>query len=419
MRRWDAPTASAPVSAQVQVPGSKSATARAFVLAALADAPSMLSGVLDARDSHLMRAGLTGLGAHVDDLSTGVVRVTPPDTFSPAPIDCGLAGTVMRFLPPVAGLAEGTSLFTGDPAASQRPVGPLLDALAQAGVGVQGEALPFRIEGSPHVRGGRVELDASGSSQFISALLIAGARFPEGLTISHVGPPIPSRPYLGMTVGMLRDRGVLIEQPDPDTWVVHPGPLAARDEIIEPDLMNASAFLCAALVTGGEITTPWPQRTLQNADGVLAALEAFGASVQRSPGSVTVRGPADGPVGVDIDLADVAELTCVLAAVAAVASGPTRLRGVAHIRGHETDRLAALAAELSALGASAEETEDGLAITPTPMHPGTFHTYADHRMAHAAAVLGLAVPGIVLDDVSCTTKTMPDFAGLWLRMLGA
>ena len=416
MRRWSAPAASQPITAHVLVPGSKSATARLFVLAALADAPSVLSGVLDARDSRLMRAGLESLGVGVEDLGPATVRVTPPVAFAAGRVDCGLAGTVMRFLPPVAALASGRSDFVGDAAASDRPVRPLLDALRQAGALVIGDALPFSVDGDGHVRGGSVVLDASGSSQFVSALLIAGARFDEGLEISHAGAPIPSRPYLAMTVGMLRDRGVAIDEPDPDTWVVHPGRLAARDEAIEPDLMNAAAFLCAGLVTGGRVSTAWPERTLQAADGVLAALEAFGARVEREPGRVTVSG--DGVRGADIALADVAELTCVLAAVACLADRPSRLRGVAHIRGHETDRLAALASELSGLGADVRETADGLEIIPGRLHGGTFRTFADHRMAHAGAVIGLAVPGVELDDVDCTTKTMPDFPALWSTMVG-
>lgn len=415
MRRWAAPTPAGPVVAQVSVPGSKSATARAFVLAALADGPSVLSGVLDARDSRLMRAALTSLGVVMDDLAPGVVRVTPPAAFRAGPVECGLAGTVMRFVPAVAALAFGRSDFTGDAAASERPVRPLLDALRQAGVRIEGDTLPFTVDGTGGVRGGRVQLDASGSSQFVSALLIAGPRFDEGLTIAHVGPPIPSRPYIGMTVGMLRDRGVVIDEPDPDTWVVHPGPLAARDEAIEPDLINAAAFLCAGLVTGGRVEVAWPERTLQAGDAILDALAAFGALVERSPGRVSVSGRVR---GADADLRDVAELTCVLASVACLADGPSRLRGVGHIRGHETDRLAALASELSGLGADVRETPDGLEIVPGRLHGGVFHTYADHRMAHAGAVLGLRVPGVELDDVDCATKTMPDFPGLWSALVG-
>nr|NLI50985.1 3-phosphoshikimate 1-carboxyvinyltransferase [Propionibacterium sp.] len=416
MTGWVAPTPSGPVTGTVRVPGSKSATARALVLAALADGESVLTGVLDARDSALMRAALRGLGVDLVDEGPGVVRVRPPARYTPARIDVGLSGTVMRFLPPVAALASGRSDFFGDAAASARPVAPLLDALRQAGVRIEGDALPFSVLGTGRVPGGPVELDASGSSQFVSALLMSGARFDAGVTVRHVGPPIPSRPYLGMTAGMLRDRGVRIDTPDADTWVVHPGPLAARDEAIEPDLMNAAAFLCAGLVTGGRVEMAWPERTLQDADGVLAALAAFGARVERTPGHVAVSGA--GVRGADVDLRDVSELTCVLAAVACLADGPSRLRGVGHIRGHETDRLAALAAELGARGARVSETSDGLAITPGPLRGGPFATYADHRMAHAAAVLGLAVPGVELDDVACTSKTMPDFPGLWTALVG-
>lgn len=415
MTGWVAPTPDGPVTGEVLVPGSKSATARALVLAGLAAGGSVLSGVLDARDSALMRAALAGLGVRLVDDGPGRVRVQPPTDYSPARIDVGLSGTVMRFLPPVAALASGRSDFHGDAAASARPVAPLLDALRQVGVQVEGDALPFAVVGAGRVRGGRAELDSSGSSQFVSALLMAGARFDEGLTIHHAGPPIPSRPYLGMTVGMLRERGVRIDTPDADTWVVHPGPLAPRDEVIEPDLMNAAAFLCAGLVTGGRVEMAWPDHTLHDADGVLRALEAFGAVVERTPGHVAVSGA--GVRGAEVDLRDVSELTCVLAAVACLADGPSRLRGVGHIRGHETDRLAALATELTARGASVTETEDGLAITPGPLRGGPFATYADHRMAHAAAVLGLGVPGVALDDVGCTTKTMPDFPGLWAGLV--
>ncbi len=416
MTVWLAPTPGGRVSGDVSVPGSKSASARALVLAALSDGPSELTGLLEARDTRLMRAGVEALGVRCEDrgAGAGAVRVTPPAAFLSGRVEVGLSGTVMRFLPCVAALAPGRSDFVGDAAATDRPVAPLLDALRQAGVAVEGDAVPFAVLGTGTVRGGEVTLDASGSSQFVSALLISGARFAEGLTVRHAGPPIPSRPYVAMTVGMLRDRGVTIDEPDPYTWVVHPGRLAARGEAIEPDLINAAAFLCAGLVTGGEVSMAWPERTLQAADGILAALEAFGARVQRTLGRVRVSGTVR---AADVDLRDVAELTCVLAAVACLADGPSRLRGVGHIRGHETDRLAALASELTGLGASVRETADGLEIFPGTLHGGTFRTYADHRMAHAAAVLGLAVPGVELDDVDCTSKTMPDFPGLWVGLV--
>lgn len=417
--RWRAPTPTGPVSGEVSVPGSKSATARSFVLAALASGPSRLTGVLDARDSRLMRDALAGLGVRIADEGGGAVLVTPPPSYRPAAVDVGLSGTVMRFVPPVAALADGRSAFTGDAAASARPVAPLLGALRQAGVAIEGDALPFTVVGAGRVPGGRCTLDASGSSQFVSALLIGAPRFEEGLEIRHAGPPIPSRPYLSMTAGMLRARGVRVDEPEPDAWVVHPGPIAPLDEAIEPDLMNAAAFLAAALVTGGRVEMAWPEHTLQDGEGVLAALQTFGAVVERAPGRVAVSGDAAGPRGADVDLHDVSELTCVLAAVACLADGPSRLRGVGHIRGHETDRLAALARELTALGASVTETEDGLRIVPCRLRGGPFATYADHRMAHAAAVVGLRVAGVELDDVSCTGKTMPDFPGLWSALVGA
>ena len=325
----------------------------------------------------------------------------------------------MRFLPPVAALAHGPSRFDGDPEARLRPVAPLLDGLAQAGVRIaHPQALPFTVHGTGAVPGGRVTIDASGSSQFVSGLLLAGARFDAGLDLSHAGGTLPSRPHIGLTVAMLRDRGVRISSDEgEDRWRVAPGPIAARDEAIEPDLINAATFLAAPLLAGGEVTTAWPRHTVQAADTILGVLAALGGDVRRSPGSVTVSG--DGVVrGADLDLSLASELTCVAAALLAVADAPGRIRGVAHVRGHETDRLAALQAEINALGGRVEQTPDGLRITPVPLRGGVFHTYADHRMAHAGALLGLAVGGVRLDDVTCTTKTLPDFPGLWATLVG-
>lgn len=410
---------SGPLRATIVVPGSKSATARGYVLAALADAPSVLTGVLDARDTRLMRAALASLGVGFTDLGGDRVRVEPPARFRAADVEVGLAGTIMRFLPPVAALAYGPSRFDGDPEARLRPVAPLLDGLAQAGVRIgHPQALPFTVHGTGAVPGGRVTIDASGSSQFVSGLLLAGARFDAGLDLSHAGGTLPSRPHIGLTVAMLRDRGVRISTDEgEDRWRVAPGPIAARDEAIEPDLINAATFLAAPLLAGGEVTTPWPRHTVQAADTILAVLAALGGDVRRSPDSVTVSG--DGVVrGADLDLSLASELTCIAAALLAVADAPGRIRGVAHVRGHETDRLAALETEINALGGRVEQTDDGLRITPVPLRGGVFHTYADHRMAHAGALLGLAVGGVRLDDVSCTTKTLPDFPGLWATLVG-
>ena len=413
-----APASAGPLSASIVVPGSKSATARGYVLAALAAGPSTLTGVLEARDTRLMRAALQGFGVRFTDLSDGVVRVTPPERFTPHDVHVGLAGTIMRFVPPLAALAHGASRFDGDVEAHDRPVAPLLLGLQRAGVSIDHpESLPFTVQGAGRVPGGAVTVDASGSSQFVSGLLLAGARFERGLDLRHRGGALPSRPHIGLTVAMLRDRGVAVVEPEPDHWVVAPGAIAARDETIEPDLINAATFLAAPLLVGGSVTTAWPDHTVQAADAILDVLAALGAEVVRRPGEVTVSG--DGRVrGVDLDLSLTSELTCVAAALLAVADAPGTISGVAHVRGHETDRLAALETELNALGGRVQQTADGLRVTPAPLHGGVFHTYADHRMAHAGSLLALAVSGVDLDDLACTTKTLPDFAGLWQHLLG-
>jgi 3-phosphoshikimate 1-carboxyvinyltransferase len=340
-----------------------------------------------------------------------VVEVFPPASFTPGDIDAGLAGTVLRFLPPLAGLAVGRSTFFGDRALSNRPIQPLVDALIALGVRVEYPgSLPMHVVGTGGVPGGPVEVDASASSQFVSGLLLSAPRFDRGLDLRHVGPPVPSRPHIDMTVSMLRNRGVNVWE-GPDSWRVEPGPIAALDADIEPDLTNTAAFLAAGMVTGGSVAAAWPEEALQAGDRILEVLEAFGASVTRGVNEVTVG--AERLTGADVDLAEVSELTPVAAALAALASGPSRIRGVAHIRGHETDRLAALENELASLGCGVAQTEDGLVIEPAPLRGGVFATYADHRMAHTGAIIGLVVPGVELDDVSCTTKTIDDFPRLW------
>ena len=424
MIHWPAPVANGPVHGTVVVPGSKSASARSLLLAALAEGPSTLTGVLDSRDIALMRAGLTVLGAGFTDLTEGRLGVRPAAAIrGGGTIDCGLAGTVLRFLPPLAALASPATSFIGDEAASARPVEALLLALSALGADVsQPHRLPFTVSGSPGVRGGHISVDASASSQFVSALLLAGARYPDGLDVTHSGGALPSLPHIEMTVTLLARRGVRIDRPAPFTWRVAPGPITAIDEAVEPDLTNAATLLAAALVTGGELTTSWPEGSVQAADELLAVLAAFGACITFASDdtgrTVTISG-VDGVHGADVDLQAVSELTPVAAALAAVASGPSLIRGVAHIRGHETDRLAALAVELTGLGIDATETADGLSIRPGARHGGTFHTHADHRLAHAGALLGLVTPGVDLDDVGCTTKTLPDFVGTWSRLVGA
>ena len=415
---WPAPTAPVPIRATVRVPGSKSETNRALVLAALASGPSTITNGLDARDTRLMRDGLRALGVDIDD--TGATwRVTPPTTFvGGGTVDCGLAGTVMRFLPPLAALADGPVAFDGDEQAYARPMGPLLDGLIALGVQISGDALPFTVTGRPELAGGPVTVDASTSSQYVSGLLLIGARLSGGLDLRHAGGDLPSRPHIAMTVEMLRARGVEIDDSGTDRWVVRPGAIAPLDVAVEPDLSNAAPFLAAAAITGGAVTVPhWPTESNQPGAVVPHLLQQFGADITwEDDGSLTVTG-TDEIDSIEIDLRDASELTPVVAALAALASDTSHIHGVAHIRGHETDRLAAIAAELEGLGAKVRVTHDGLVIHPRLMGGAVWHTYADHRMAQAGALLGLVVEDVVVDDVACTDKTLPEFVPLWTAML--
>ncbi len=423
---WPAPVATGPVEAVVSLPGSKSLTNRALVLAALADRPSVVRRALRSRDTLLMAHALTALGAPVDTEGEDWA-VTPLDPSRPvtAEVDCGLAGTVMRFVPPVAGLVDGTVAFDGDPHMRNRPVGEVLAALAALGVRVDDGgrgSLPFTVAGAGGVPGGTVVIDASASSQFVSALLLAGARYEHGVDVRHDGKPVPSLPHIEMTVAMLRDRGVTVDDADTNRWAVAPGPIAAIDEAIEPDLSNAAPFLALAAVTGGTVTVRhWPERTTQPGDLLRDLLGAMGCRVAWTDGTgLTVTGPSGGHrdlQGLDVDLHEAGELAPAVAALCALASTPSHLRGIAHIRGHETDRLAALAKELGALGADVTEHPDGLSFRPAPLTGGLFHTYADHRMAHAGVVIGAVVPGVLVEDVATTGKTFPDFAPFWAALL--
>ncbi|GAA3198525.1 3-phosphoshikimate 1-carboxyvinyltransferase [Actinocorallia longicatena] len=418
MTVWNAPLADGPVQAVVTLPGSKSMTNRALVLAALGGGPSVLKGALRSRDTLLMAAALRSLGVPVNDEGDDWF-VLPGDLSGPATIDCGLSGNVMRFVPPIAALAEGDILFDGDPHARTRPMGPILGALRDLGVEIRDEGrglLPFTLAGRGGIDGGTVTLDASSSSQLVSGLLLSAPRFAKGLELRHLGPPVPSAPHLEMTVQMLRAAGAEVETGG-DVWRVAPGALRSGEVLIEPDLSNAAQFLAAALVTGGEVTVRnWPSVTTQPGDRLRGLLELMGGSVTLAGGDLTVRGT--GTVhGIDVDLSHAPELAQVLAMVAAVADGPSRFTGIAHIRGHETDRLAAIVKEINLLGGDANELEDGVEIRPRPLRGGLFHTYDDHRMVMAAATLGLVVPGIEVENPGTVGKTLPEFVSLWTRML--
>jgi 3-phosphoshikimate 1-carboxyvinyltransferase len=415
------------VDAVVGVPGSKSATNRALVLAALAAGPSTIHRPLRARDTLLMAGALRALGVQVTDEGDDW-RVQPAALHGPASVDVGNAGTVLRFVPPVAALADGPVRFDGDPRARERPIAPLVGALRELGAEIDDGgrgALPLTLHGAGWLPGGTVTIDASSSSQLVSGLLLAAARYRSGLVLRHAGPPVPSSLQLAMTVQMLREAGAAVTErstEDGHEWTVEPGRLGAVDRTVPPDLSTAAPFVAAALVTGGRVRVPgWPRRAHQPGDRLPELLTRMGARCELAEDGLTVAGgdgAGGGIDGIDADLADCGELTPVLAALAALARTPSTLRGVAHLRGQETDRLAALVRELTALGGEASETADGLRIVPRPLHGGVFETYDDHRLAMAAAVLGLAVPGVAVRNVATTGKTVSDFPARWLAMLG-
>ena len=437
---WDAPQPSGPLDATVSVPGSKSLTNRFLVLAAIADAPVTVRGGLASRDSALMIAALDALGINVDVSDPDAWIVTPSFIEGGARIDCGLAGTVMRFVPPLVLLADGPVRFDGDEGARVRPMGPLLDALRTLGAKVDDEGrgtLPFTVTPEPEASTAsgvifaslpaiqplppsEVTIDASSSSQFVTGLLLVGARLPRGLTIRHVGEHLPSLPHIDMTCETLRSAGVRVDQPDETTWVVHPGAIHVPDVRVEPDLSNAGPFLAAALVAGGTVRIPgWPSQTSQPGALLPDLLERMGARCSLEDGVLTVTGT--GAIrGIEADLSAAGEITPTIAALCALADGPSHLTGIAHLRFHETDRLAAIAAEVERIGGHCVEAEDSLKFGGMPadgLKSAVMETYHDHRMATFGAILGLAIPGLQVRDVATTAKTMPDFPQMWAEML--
>jgi 3-phosphoshikimate 1-carboxyvinyltransferase len=359
---------------------------------------------------------VAGTGAFGSDL-----LVTPPEELlGSTTIDCGLAGTVMRFLPPLAALALGPTTFDGDVGARRRPMGPIIGALRDLGGDINDDgkrALPFTVHGRGVVAGGATTIDAGTSSQFVSGLLLAGARFEHGLHLTHSGERLPSLPHIEMTIEVLRARGVIVATPNVGEWIIEPGLLSGRTVDIEPDLSNAAPFLCAALVAGGSVSiTGWPQTTTQVGADLEQLLPLFGATVTHVGDRLTVTG-GERILGVDLDLSTGGELACTLVALAALAETPSTITGIGHIRNHETDRLAALATEINRLGGQVTELPDGLQIEPAPLHGGQWLSYDDHRMATAGALIGLAVPGVDVENIGTTAKTLPQFPQLWHAMI--
>ncbi len=446
LETWAAPAAAGPVSARIRLPASKSITNRALVLAALSGRPARIANPLRARDTLLAAAALRAMGTEIADEADGsaaawLVTAGQPPAGSRVGVDVGNAGTVLRFLPAVAALTSAAVRFDGDERIRQRPVGAILTALRELGASIDDGgrgAAPFTVLGHGGVRGGAVTLDASGSSQLISGLLLAAPRFDEGIEIRHEGPPVPSAPHIAMTVRMLQAAGADVtlawsgsyvgqgSGARPYYWRVGPGRLDLGSITVEPDLSNAGPFLAAALVTGGTLTLPgWPRagngHSLQAAGPILDVLTGMGARCEVGADGLTISGT--GTVhGIAADLRDVAELAPVLTAAAALADTPSTFTGLAHTRRHETDRLAALAKEINALGGDVTELPDGLQIRPRPLRAqasdGPFGTYDDHRMVMAAAVLGLAVPGVRVAGAQTVAKTFPEFTGVWAGMLG-
>lgn len=386
------------------------------MLSALAAHSTKLLDPLDSRDSNLMIQALSRLGTKIHS-TPNALQIDPQVLSGPAEIDCGLAGTVMRFVPPLAALVNGKVSFDGDAAARNRPMETTTAALRVLGVRVEGDSLPFEVYGSGQVVGGELSINASKSSQFVSGLLLAAARFENGLTLTHVGDHLPSLPHIEMTIECLRNRGVQASKISDVSWRVEPGEISGGTIQIEPDLSNAGPFLAAALVTGGTVTIPnWPSGTTQVGDQFDGILQRMGAVISRSDDALTISGTGE-IRGIEIDLSQAGELTPVIAALAALADSATLISGVAHLRGHETDRLSALVSEINSLGGKAKETADGLAIEPAKLSGGLWKTYGDHRMATAGAIIGLRVPGIEIEDIQVTSKTMPEFVALWNQML--
>lgn len=423
---WKAPVASEPIQTVMSLPGSKSLTARELLLAALADRPSMLHSPLISDDTQAMIEALASLGTTIELQKTDhpfgddLLIIPAEELIGSTTIQCNQAGTVMRFVPPLACLSLGPTVFDVHHSAKKRPILPLLEALKQLGADINvlpNGVFPFTIHGTGELRGGFASINASLSSQFISALLLAAPRFTQGLHLKHTGKRLPSLPHIDMTINCLKHRGVEVQRPSKNEWIISPTPLRSLDVTIEPDLSNAAPFLAAAVATQGTLTiTGWPETTTQVGARLSDLLSAFGASIIYEKGTLTVTGP-ETIQGVNLDLSTAGELAPTLVALASLAQEPSHITGISHIRHHETDRLSALCEQINALGGNLTEEEDGVHIQPGTLHGGVWKTYHDHRMATAGALIGLVTEGIAIENIKTTAKTLPQFRDLWEQML--
>ena len=417
---WHAPTINFAIHSTLDIPGSKSATNRAFVLAALGNKDSTISNPLFARDTNLMLEALEKLGCKVLKHSNSVQISPMKVSHDEISIDVGLAGTVMRFVPPLAALGMGTTNFDGDERTRNRPMKTLIESLKKLNVKVIDKydgKLPFSIVSDGQIDGGVIEIDASESSQFISALMLVGAKFTNGITIKHVGKNLPSLPHIQMTIEMLKEVGVKTDQIDKSTWRIENQEIKSKDWHIEPDLSNAGPFLAAAMVTNGEVRIKdWPLQTTQAGNSWIEILSLMSANIQLNSNELILKNNSE-IKGINYNLKDVGELTPVLVAISLFANSKSEFSGISHLRGHETDRLSALVENITSIGGDAKETEDGLIINPRELHGGIWKAFDDHRMATAGAVIGLRIKDIYVDDIATTSKTLPNFEQMWNQMV--
>ena len=405
---------SRPVSGTIRPPGSKSLTNRALVVAALAEGTSHLTGVLDSRDTQVMIDSLRRLGIAVEhspaDCSIVVSGCSGRPPVAVADLWLENSGTSIRFLTALCALGRGTFRLDGNARMRERPIGDLLESLRQFGISVAAELgtdCPPVVLTSDGLRGGTTTVNADVSSQFLSAILMAAPCAASPVEIRLAGEMV-SEPYVEMTWKVMSQFGVNVDRDEPGRYLIRPQSYRGRSYDIEPDASAASYFFAAAAVTGGEITVEGlTANALQGDVFFVSALERMGCEVTWNAESITVRGRE--LHGIDIDMNAISDTAQTLACVAPFATGPTRIRNVAHMRHKETDRVAAVVTELQRLGLSVEEHPDGMTIHPGPLQTGTVATYDDHRMAMSFALLGLRVPGIVIADPGCTSKTYPHY----------